>query len=458
MSVEVGEPPPGDPLTSVKMDCAIPPAPTNKLPNLYLPEHQGPYVVIVVGQDGQVQNLHPMRLGKELYGNRAFPLLDIAKKGRNRLELTFATSKAANSFLQADVCTRLHLRAFIPFERTSVIGIARGIPIEFSDEEILTQGKTAEGFPVKELYRFKRRVSAEDGTSSLVPTQTVKFIFHAQVLPARIYLYGATAPLEKYIPPIKQCHTCLNYGHLAKFCRQQLSCLKCGDRHDVTECKQEHPQCKHCSLRHFANDRLCPHYILQTKLVAIMAEHNLSYFDAQAVHRGNKSVAEILRTPRSELQLRHPPSLTERHFPFPKSTLSSKRRLPQTPSQDNSYDHSAYKQILLTPHGRGSRLDARRPSSSVVPPSGGMPTVQDASPPPALTTPSKDGNTSVSESNFVSIPPTVGSPTSAVPNCPSFKLLDMDTFTGHLEALRALQKELPLPFQQKLQLLIKNIK
>ena len=120
--MEVGEPPP-------------PSSGTQKIeqhdkrktkPNLYANWHQGPYTVLLASNVGSITNLHPMRVGKALFSSNEFPVQQITKIGRNRLELTFPTAQSANKFVQSDFGSKLQASTFIPFHKISIIGIAHG--------------------------------------------------------------------------------------------------------------------------------------------------------------------------------------------------------------------------------------------------------------------------------------------------------------------------------------------
>ena len=327
--MEVGEPPPSRSVT-IDTHTTLEANNTKKV-NLYENWHQGPYIVILTNKVGNVSNLHPMRVGKALYGHKDFHITDIKKLGRNRLEIVFTNSISANKFVKSNFSEQLNSNAFIPFHRTSIVGIAKGIPIDFSEEEILQHIKTRENYPVADVYRFKRRVIKEDGMIEWVPTQTLKLTFLSQFLPDRIFIYGATANIEKYIQPIRQCTNCQKFGHIAKFCHQEPVCVNCGESHHEKDCTNPELKCKHCALKHKANDKTCPQYILQTKLINLMSEHNIPFYEAKDIYQGNKTIANIVR---------HKPTPTLTPTPFlappPQSNIGHFPPLTYTPPSNGS--------------------------------------------------------------------------------------------------------------------------
>ena len=99
------------------------------------------------------------------------------------------------------------------------IGIAKGIPTDFTEEKIKQQARTREGFPIHDIYGFKSKITKTNGIYAWIPTQMVKLTFQSQSLPDQVFIYGATASLELCIQPIRQYRNCLNYGRLSKFCK-----------------------------------------------------------------------------------------------------------------------------------------------------------------------------------------------------------------------------------------------
>ena len=207
----------------------------------------------------------------------------------------------------------------------------------YSEEELLQHIKTRENYPVADVYRFKRRVIKEDGMTEWVPTQTLKLTFLSQFLPDRIFIYGATANIEQYIQPIRQCNNCQNFGHIAKFCHQKPVCVNCGESHHETDCTNPDLKCKHCALKHKANDKTCPQYILQTKLINIMSEHNIPFYEARDIYQGNKTIANIVRNKPN-------PTITSTPFlaPSPQTNIGHFPPLKYTPPSNGNW-------TLITP-------------------------------------------------------------------------------------------------------------
>ena len=61
---------------------------------------------------------------------------------------------------------------------------------------------------------------------------------------------------------LPQCFRCLEFGHHANFCKQQVRCRTCAETHDSRECPaptSHPPKCHNCQGDHLASSKDCPH-------------------------------------------------------------------------------------------------------------------------------------------------------------------------------------------------------
>ena len=111
--------------------------------NSYTGLESGPYLVCLSSKDKNLTHLHPMKIGKILYESGQFPnITRIKPQSRKQLALYFANHIEANAFVSSDICTKHNLQAFIPFSTTHCVGIIRGVSIDLSTEEILSNIQT----------------------------------------------------------------------------------------------------------------------------------------------------------------------------------------------------------------------------------------------------------------------------------------------------------------------------
>lgn len=59
-----------------------------------------------------------------------------------------------------------------------------------------------------------------------------------------------------------QCFKCFGFGHLARWCKEEVHCVKCGGKgHIARDCKEEDGKCVNCkSGEHTSKSKDCPVY------------------------------------------------------------------------------------------------------------------------------------------------------------------------------------------------------
>lgn len=67
---------------------------------------------------------------------------------------------------------------------------------------------------------------------------------------------------------IAMCYNCCYFGHVAKHCKLEVRCYKCGQKHESKNCKEETPlnciNCERLRLKeriHSARDPNCPAFL-----------------------------------------------------------------------------------------------------------------------------------------------------------------------------------------------------
>lgn len=148
-------------------------------------------------------------------------------------------------------------KASIPASSSEVTGVILHVPINLSNEQIYSAISSTKN--VVCVRRFMRK-TVNDGRTSLEPTKTVSITFSCPVLPDSVDLNSWRFELRPYIPPVKQCLRCLQFGHIAKFCKNTLRCSICLESHRYTECPTDskNAKCFHCSGNHISISSSCP--------------------------------------------------------------------------------------------------------------------------------------------------------------------------------------------------------
>ena len=87
----------------------------------------------------------------------------------------------------------------------------------------------------------------------------------------RLYIAGISVRAEKLhsTAPTTQCSKCQGFGHLNQYCKRQLACKLCSDKHATlqhtcntcsakgTKCAHLVPKCANCKEAHSADFKSC---------------------------------------------------------------------------------------------------------------------------------------------------------------------------------------------------------
>ncbi|XP_017468425.1 PREDICTED: uncharacterized protein LOC108360583 [Rhagoletis zephyria] len=176
--------------------------------------------------------------------------------GRSLYKVTFTNVYAANSFLLDNRIRKRGLKPFLPRSALETYGVVRGVPVCFSDYDILKNSRSAA--TIVSVMRFKRKDPAGDNYS---PTTTIKIGFAGNDVPKEIIFEHTKLNVDIYIPPLRQCVNCGRLGHTKLGCKSKKRCLQCGK----IECNNNECETNSCILcgrnGHSAKDKdRCPHW------------------------------------------------------------------------------------------------------------------------------------------------------------------------------------------------------
>lgn len=258
--------------------------------NTYDKTDCAPYIIHVQKQtlsqnDGTT--LHPITFGKFLKKNNIPNIINgsVKRIGRNKISLAFSNFADANSFINNGNLEAEQLKAYIPTFNVTRMGLVRGVPAEWSPEEIVNNISVPIGCgPILKVRRLNFKTVIE-GSVVWKPTQSIVITFDGQVLPKRIFMCYNALPVDLYIFPTIQCFHCCRYGHTKVQCRSKPRCFKCGQNHTGDTCNRDKdPSCCMCSGYHFATSKSCPEFSRQKQIKTYMAQNSVSYAEALKVH------------------------------------------------------------------------------------------------------------------------------------------------------------------------------
>lgn len=173
------------------------------------------------------------------------------------LVVTVSTLNAANRLLAVTELVGMTVQARLPRSYSATSGKIDDVPLEYTDEELLSylrdQGVTS----------AKRQVSYDRGENGVVAERRRKTVLlefpNGSALPKRIFLGFCSYPVEEYLGTATQCFKCQRHGHIAKHCNGPVRCKICAGPHSYKDCtSRAHPRCANCDGPHPATFGACP--------------------------------------------------------------------------------------------------------------------------------------------------------------------------------------------------------
>ena len=207
----------------------------------------------------------------------------------------------------------------LPRRETTISGIIRRVPLDISDDAILTQIKQKLSH-LKSVSRLTRK--DPDDNSTLIPTGSVRLDFDcstSSTLPDKVLIYFQSFPCDLFVKTPFRCTLCQHFGHTKSRCHsKKLTCPKCSGPHSIDDFNSSQLLCPNCKGNHLAYSKDCPFFLRARHIETISTQHQLSY--SQAARFINKNVS----SPATSTQ--QPPLFsaipTTVHPPMPKVYVS----------------------------------------------------------------------------------------------------------------------------------------
>ena len=213
-----------------------------------------------------------------------------------------------------------------PLRETCISAVIRRVPLDLTDEEILSELQV-EHTHVNASTRLFRR---DKDSHSLIKTGSIKIDFslaNGSTLPDRVSLYYEIFTCELFVRNPLRCTKCQSFGHTTSSCRsKQVKCAKCSGSHNIDSCTVEIECCPNCKGSHPAYSRLCPKYSHARNIETVSAINRISYSDAVKKINSNSAVSSLPETNLLNNQSTLP-NISSRPIPIsselPSSTISS---------------------------------------------------------------------------------------------------------------------------------------
>lgn len=331
----------------------------------YVATDAAPYIVHIqkehVGENNGV-TFHPVTFGRFLKKNSINGIVNgsIKRIGRNRISMSFNNFSDANLFITNSKLNEEKLKAFIPTFTVTRMGVIRGVPTDWEDDEIIENISVPIGCgKIIKMRRLKRKINVNNNVQ-FVNTGTIVVTFDGQVLPTRVYMCYTALTVDLYIYPTVQCYNCCRYGHVKNQCRSVPRCFKCGQGHSGDTCDVEEDlyYCCLCKGNHQAVNKKCLEFDRQKKIKESMSKSCISYLEAVKLHPvvNKLSYADALLSAPSPSTDVDNYNVSKPHLNFTSqnSTSQSYKKTvflkPRAPTKAHKgYDRSAHAEITKTP-------------------------------------------------------------------------------------------------------------
>ena len=155
---------------------------------------------------------------------------------------------------------------FNPVVLDSAKSVLRGLPPSTPEEDI-KQALQDKGICVLQVRQLWKSSQSSEGVWTKTPL-SIWYISHSKTSSTALRaLVGLLHFRIRWEDPKKrdslpQCFRCLEFGHHANFCKQQVRCRTCAETHDSRECPvptSHPPKCHNCQGDHLASSKDCPH-------------------------------------------------------------------------------------------------------------------------------------------------------------------------------------------------------
>jgi hypothetical protein len=193
------------------------------------------------------------------------------KKNDRQIILEFNSPSRANNFVNNTDLSLIQGKAYIPPSFVEIVGIIKGVPTQYSDDELLECLSTFEN---KKKINHVRRFTRTNPDGSISPLETVAIHFQSNTLPELVKMHGGLVfSVFKYNKSPLSCKRCLNYGHPARLCKSKTpNCKFCSGQHNSVDCPQRNNTdntriCYHCKGNHTGDSNECPKYQEQKNII-----------------------------------------------------------------------------------------------------------------------------------------------------------------------------------------------
>lgn len=285
---------------------------------------------VVLARSTNNENIKKFTFLKKIVDFGEEGILHIKETSKKAYKIECKSKEVANKLILEQPFKSIDVDIRIPFQNKYQTVIINDVDIDITDNDLkVILGRVEK---VHSIYRFSKTINTEDGPKQ-IPTKTVKISFEADFLPKYAEIIHMRCHMKPFIPKVKICGNCCNFGHLEKFCKRDKRCKECGEQ-CVQRCTKTRscPSCQ--SPEHAFGDKSCLTLEKEELIQSIMVLKKLSYPEARAEFYGEKTDAEV-PTFGGALYNKEFPEIKKRKVPEDKQKVLQQNRTSEIQSKMN---------------------------------------------------------------------------------------------------------------------------
>ena len=250
-------------------------------PKLQQKNHALQSVIFKAQGDRNLGNVNPVRIANEIHTK--IGEIKQLKKSRGNVIVQLSGDKQIQKAIQIDTLCGIPVSGSLNIKQKQSQGVIHRVDKSIPDADLLDILKDQK---VTSVRRFKKRVNGK-----LEETPSVLLTFDLESTPENVSFLFENYKVDKYVPQVVRCHKCQQFGHIEKYCKNNLKCVRCGGTHKYEECqKKEEPVCFRCGEKHSAAYKGCRFYKEAKSILSIKTTEKISYAQAAKQLKKQSSV------------------------------------------------------------------------------------------------------------------------------------------------------------------------
>lgn len=198
----------------------------------------------------RLQQQNPLHLSSAISAAAGGKLLRHHFTARGGLRVEIAEEEAVRRLLKVKNLCGIEVQASVSATYLQNHGLIRGVPEWYSDAQLLDYLAPEGVIAVRRLFHRHGQPGA-----AAITTDKVLLTFRPNTeRPSQVNLGFTRHDVVEHVVPPPRCFKCQAIGHVAKYCKGETKCKKCGGPHDITSCSKEVTvKCANCGDPHPAS-------------------------------------------------------------------------------------------------------------------------------------------------------------------------------------------------------------